>query len=159
MQNSVVLSLLLGSSWLLLDSCSGSGKHNQTMELTPLLNAVTDEKIEFVTTGADRPAMPTMGRRVVVTGPSEVVRLLSLGDVGVLEELIDVKDPRRAWAAEVVLASLTRNEEDIVNAFAAHPSQWRDSVGKNAFARWNEWLKSRRGKLRWNPEAHVFVEE
>jgi hypothetical protein len=129
------------------------------MQLTQLLNAVTDEKIKFVTTRDDRAAMPTLGRRVAVTGPPDIVELLSIGDVRVLEGLIGLLlDPKRAWAAEVALASLTHNEEDIVNAFAAHPDQWRDSVGKNAYERWSEWLKSRGGKLSWDRKAHVFVE-
>ena len=57
-----------------------------------------------------------------------------------------------------MLASLTHHEEDIVNAFAERPAQWQESVGKNAYERWNDWLKSRRDKLRWDAEAHVFVE-
>jgi hypothetical protein len=100
-----------------------------------------------------------VGRTVVVTGPPEVVELMSIGDVVVLEELVRLLlVPNRAWAAEVVLAALTHNEEDIVNAFAAHPGQWQDSVGKNAHGRWNEWLKCRQGKLLWDPQAHVFLE-
>jgi hypothetical protein len=129
------------------------------MQLTQLLTAVTDETIAFVTTGDDRAATPTLGRRVVVTGPPAVVELLSIGDVRVLERLSALLlDPKRAWAAEVMLASLTRNEENIVNAFAASPGQWRDSVAKDAYRRWSEWLRSREGKLLWDREAHVFVE-
>jgi hypothetical protein len=124
-----------------------------------LLSAVTNDKIQFVTTAGDAGALPTMGRRVVVTGPPEVVKLMSIGDVNVLEELVGLlRDPNRAWAAEVVLASLTRHEEDIVNAFATRPDRWQDSVGKNAYGRWDTWMKSRRGNLRWDPGAHSFVE-
>jgi len=156
----VALFLLVCWLSLFLDGCQGCGKHDQTMGLTQMLDAVTDNKIEFVTTSIDRATLPTLGRRVVVTGPPEVVKLLSIGDVRVLEELVGLlRDPHRAWAAEVVLASLTHNEEDIVNAFAAHPDQWQDSAGKNAYGRWNEWLQSSRGKLVWDPEAHVFVEK
>jgi hypothetical protein len=129
------------------------------MRLTHLLDAVTDAKIEFVTARDDRAALPTIGRRVVVTGPPDAVKLMSIGDVRALEELVELlRDPNRAWAAEVVLASLTRNEGDIVNAFAAHPDRWQDSVGKNAYERWSEWLKSRAGKLTWDPQARVFEE-
>lgn len=129
------------------------------MQSTELLNAVTNEKIEFVTTRIDRAAMPAMGRRVLVTGPPEVVKLLSIGDQRVLQALVGLLlVPDRAWAAEVVLASLTRHEEDIVNAFATHPGQWQDSVGKDAYGHWNEWLKAHRGELLWDPVAQVFVE-
>lgn len=150
---------LVCSIWLLLDGCLASEKGDPSMQVTQLLKAVTNAKVEFVTTGGDRAALPTAGRRVVVTGPPEVVKLMSIGEVGVLDGLVNLlTDPRRAWAAEVVLASLTHHEEDIVNAFAARPAQWQESVGKNAYERWNEWLKSRRDKLRWDAEAHVFVE-
>ena len=130
------------------------------MQLTQLLKAVTDENIEFVTTHGDRTALPTpLGRRVVVTGPPKVVKLLSTGDVRVLDDLVSLLlDPNRAWAAEVVLASLTHNEEDIVNAFAAHPDQWQDSLGKKAHGRWSKWLASRKGALLWDRIGHVFIE-
>jgi hypothetical protein len=96
------------------------------MQLTQLLNAVTDENIEFLTTRYDRAVLPTLDRRVVVTGPSDVVKLLSIGDVRVLEDLVTLlRDPNRAWAAEVVLAALTHNEEDIVNALPPIPNGGR----------------------------------
>jgi hypothetical protein len=129
------------------------------MQVAQLLKAVTNDKIEFVTTSVEGAPLPTMGRRVVVTGPPEVVKLMSIGDVAVLDGLVNLlSDSKRAWAAEVVLAALTHHEEGVVNAFAARPTQWQESVGKNAHERWNEWLKSHRDKLRWDGEAHVFVE-
>jgi hypothetical protein len=132
---------------------------DKSMQLTQLLNAVTDKNIEFLTTRNDRAALPTIDRRVVVTGPPDVVKLLSIGDVRVLEELVTLlRDPNRAWAAEIVLAALTHNEEDIVNAFAARPDQWQDSVGKNAYGRWNNWLTSHKATLAWNPQEHVFIQ-
>ena len=39
--------------------------------------------------GRDRAALPTAGRRVVVTGPPEVVKLMSIGEVGVLDGLVN----------------------------------------------------------------------
>jgi hypothetical protein len=123
-----------------------------------LLNAVTDENIEFATARNDRAVLPTLDRRVVVTGPPDVVKLVSIGDVTVLEGLVTLlRDPSRAWAAEVVLAALTHHEEDIVNAFAAHPDRWQASVGKNAYERWHNWLTSHKAALRWDPQEHVFA--
>jgi hypothetical protein len=151
------------SLWLLFDCCLGSGRHNQSsevkqLEIKQLLNSVTNKKIEFITTGVEGATLPTMGRRVVVTGPPEVVELLSIGDVWVLDKLIGLlRDPDRAWAAEVALASLTHHEEEIANAFATRPGQWQDSLGKNAFERWNSWLKSRRN-LVWDSKEHAFME-
>lgn len=150
---------LLCSLWMLLDGCVASGKQNQSSQVRQLLSALTNAKIKFVTTGEDRAPLPTAGRRVVVTGPSEVVKLISLGDVGVLEQLANLlRDPKRAWAAEVVLASLTGHEESVVNAFANQPAQWQESMGQNAYERWSEWLKARRDKLRWDAKAQAFVE-
>jgi hypothetical protein len=131
---------------------------DKTAQLAQLLKAVTDENIEFVTTRKDRAALPTLDRRVVVTGPPDVVKLLSIGEVSVLEELVTLlRDPNRAWAAEVLLAALTHHEEDMVNAFAAHPDQWQASVGKNAYERWHKWMTFHKAALLWDPQEHVFV--
>jgi hypothetical protein len=129
------------------------------MQSAKLLDAVTDAKIQFVNARDDGSPLPTIGRRVIVTGPPDVLKLMSTGDAPVLEELVGLlRTPGRAWAAEVVLASLTSNEAEIVNAFAADPDRWRDSLGKNAYERWSRWLTSHAGKLTWNPEAGLFVE-
>ncbi len=150
---------LLCSLWMLLDGCVASGKQNQSSQVRKLLSAVSNDKIEFVTTRGDRASLPTASRRVVVTGPPEVVKLISLGDVGVLEQLVNLlRDPKRAWAAEVVLASLTGHEASVVNAFTNQPAQWQESMGQNAYERWSEWLKSHRDKLRWDAKAQAFVE-
>ncbi len=125
-----------------------------------MLNAVTNERIEFVTTPDESAPLPVAGRRVIVTGPSEAVRLSNLGDVRVLPELAQLlRDPQRAWAAEVMLAALTQNEANVVNAFATHPEQWQESVGQNAYERWSTWLEARKGKLSWDKEANVFVQQ
>jgi len=159
LQSKHELLIIACSSWLLLSGCSENGKRNFSMVEQQWLNAVTDQKIQFVTTGAAGAPLPTLGRRVVVTGPPEVVQLMASGDVRVLKELVALLSDRdRAWAAEVVLASLTRHEEGIVNAFAARPEQWQKSLGEGAQDRWNEWLKPREGKLRWDPESRTFAE-
>ena len=150
---------LLGSLWMLLAGCIATGNQVQSGQVTQLLDAVTNEKIEFVTTSGDRPPLPTAGRRVVVTGPPEVMKLMSLGDVGLLEQLVNLlREPKRAWAAEVVLASLTGHEASVVNAFANQSAKWQESVGQNAYERWSEWLNAHRDRLRWDPKAQAFVE-
>lgn len=149
--------LLILSPLLLFDSCSDNVKPDEFIRRTPLLNEVTNATIQFLTTRDDNSALPTLGRRVMVTGPPGVVEFMGTGDVRVLDELVELlRDPNRAWAAEVVLASLTHNEENIVNAFATNPAHWQDSVGKDAYARWKEWLETRRGKLQWNPQSKTF---
>jgi hypothetical protein len=147
----------LGGLWLLLGGCVGSGKVNKPVQILQLLNAVDNKTIQFATIGDVRTGMPTIDRRVVVTGPADVVTLLSTGDVRVLQELVKLlPDPQRAWAAEVVLASLTGHEDDIVNAFAAHPDQWQDAVGRTAYGRWTEWLRSHEEALSWDHQTRIF---
>jgi hypothetical protein len=61
-----------------------------------------------------------------------------MGDVLILDELVGLlKDRDRAWAAMVLLAALTRREEDVVSAFATSPEKWWESLGKTVYARWN----------------------
>jgi hypothetical protein len=127
--------------------------------MTQLLNDVTDQNIQFVTARVEGSPLPSADRRVIVTGPPQAVEVASTGDVNLLDELVGMLlDHNRAWAAEVMLACLTHHEENLVNAFAAHPEQWRDSLGKNAHQRWSEWLKPRRARLRWDAQERAFVE-
>jgi hypothetical protein len=126
------------------------------MELGEMLKAVTNERIEFVT----RQASPSASeRRVVITGPREVLELTAYGDAQALGGLIELlRDPDRAWGAEVALAALTRNEEEVVNAFAARPRDWEQSLGPTAHDRWSKWFAERGRNLRWNSQEKVFVE-
>lgn len=129
------------------------------MELAQMLNAVSNDNIEFVTARREDAALPTAQRKVIVTAPPELVELSKAGDVNVLEKLIELlPDRNRAWAAEVLLAALTGNEANIVNAFAAEPNSWQESIGKNAYERWNRWLKARKRNLVWDARAGAFVE-
>jgi len=129
------------------------------MELAQMLSAVSNDNIEFVTARSEEATLPIAQRKVVVTAPPELVELSKAGDVNVLEKLIELLPHRdRAWAAEVLLAALTGNEADIVNAFATQPNRWQESIGKNAHERWNRWLKARKGNLVWDAQAGAFVE-
>lgn len=129
------------------------------MKRDDLLAAVRNDRIEFVTTRPPDSPFATLDRQVVVTGPPELVELSGTGDVRVLDELVKLlQDPNRAWAAMVLLATMTRTEEKIVDAFAAAPDEWWDSLGKTACERWTRWLGERRGKLVWDSQNRVFVE-
>jgi len=100
-----------------------------------------------------------LDRRVVITGPPEVAELASAGDVSILDEVLDLlKDPDRAWAAEILLASLTGHEEKIVDTFATQPDEWWEQMGRTAFERWSERLQQARSRLAWRPEVRRFVE-
>ncbi len=124
-----------------------------------MLEAVRNDHIEFVTLRPPGSEFVTLERRVVVTGPSELVHLSGMGDLHVLGELIKLlKEPDRAWAAVVLLAAMTRREEKMVDSFATIPDEWWNSVGKTAYEHWNKWLKEKKEKLVWDSENKVFVE-
>jgi hypothetical protein len=102
----------------------------------------------------------TLERRVVLTGPPELLELTASGDPEILDTLVTLlKEPTRAWAAEVLLAALTRNEEKIVDAFQASPNDWWVSLGKTAYERWQKWLTETRSELVWDPVNRVFKKE
>jgi len=127
------------------------------MELTDQLDAVRNNRIQFATMRPEGSQFATLERRVVITEPQELVALSRSGDLGVLEQLVELlKDPDRAWAAMVLLAAMTRVEEKIADNYAARPQDWWDDFGKTAFARWSKWLAENREKLRWDPDNKVF---
>jgi hypothetical protein len=124
------------------------------------MQAIRNDRIQFVTMRPRRSTLPTLDRQVVLTGPPGAMALVERGDVAVLDKLVALLgDPERAWAAEVVLAALTQREADIVNSFQARPGEFFDGVGQGAKDRWQKWLDGARGKLQWDPEARQFVEK
>jgi len=129
------------------------------MDLNKSLTSVRNDRIQFVTMSPSDSQFTSLGRRVVITGPAELVELSSVGDLRILDELVALlKTPDRAWAAMVLLSALTRREEEVVNAFATRPENWWASVGKAAHDRWSKWLTESRGKLTWDAKNLIFVE-
>ncbi|SRR6266567_4268273 len=130
------------------------------MNWSDTLNSATRGQIEFVTIRPEGSPFATLERQVIVTGPLEVLELLNAGDPQILDELVTLlKDPARAWCAEVLLASLTRNEEKIVDVFQARPDEWWDSLGKTAYERWQKWLTEQKSELAWDPVERVFKKQ
>jgi hypothetical protein len=129
------------------------------MEFRDSLSFVRNDLIQFVTMQAPGSQFTTLERRVVITGPPELVELSGSGDRRVLEELVGLlKSREKAWAAMVLLAALTGKEEKVVDMFAASPDNWRESLGKTAYDRWSLWLTESIGKLYWSSENRLFVE-
>jgi hypothetical protein len=129
------------------------------MDLKQSLTFVRNDRIQFVTMSPSDSQFTSLERRVVVTGPPELVDLSRTGDIRLLDELVALlKDPDRAWAAMVLLAALTGREEDTVNAFATSPDKWWDAVGNTAHDRWSKWLIESRGRLTWDADNRVFLE-
>lgn len=129
------------------------------MKLKDMIAAVWNDRIEFATMRPPGSRFAVLERRVVVTGPPELVKLSKIGDIDVLDELVRVmKEKDRAWAAEVLLSAMTRREGKIVDTFATIPDEWWDSIGRTAHERWSNWLEETREKLVWDSENDVFVE-
>jgi hypothetical protein len=130
------------------------------MDLNESLTSVRNDLIQFVTVRPSESQFTGLGRRVIITGPPELLELSTSGDGRILDELVALlKTPDRAWAAVVLLSALTRREEEIVSAFASSPEKWWDAVGKTAYNRWREWLSKSSGKLTWDSENRAFVEQ
>lgn len=134
-------------------------RENQTqMEPKKLLALVRNDRIQFATMRPPGSQFATLERRVVVTGPPELVELAANGDLQVLPDLVELLSDRdRAWAAEVLLAAITNHEGKIVDSFAATPDQWWDAAGRTAQERWNSWLMESKGEMVWDSENKIFV--
>jgi hypothetical protein len=129
------------------------------MDLNESLTSVRNDLIQFVTVNPADSRFTSLGRRVVITGPPELLELSRSGDVCILDDLVALlKDRDRAWAAMVLLSALTRKEEEIVNAFASRREKWWDAVGNTAYDRWSKWLNESRSKLTWDADNRVFLD-
>lgn len=123
-----------------------------------LLDAVRNENVEFATVRPENSEFALLDRRVVVVSPPELERLALTGEIEVLEALVELlRDPHRAWAAQVLLAAMTRREEKEVEAFATQPDEWWPALGKDAHERWRTWFDEHRASLRWDPERGAFA--
>jgi hypothetical protein len=124
-----------------------------------ILTIVMNDRIEFATMRRQGSSLPTREREVVITGPPELIDLSTNGDKSLLSELVNLlNDPKRAWAAEVLLVAMTRNEQDLVNSFARISDEWwKSELGRTASARWKKWLDMNWEKLEWDPTDKVFV--
>ena len=135
------------------------GKH-RLMNREEMLKSVRNERIQFATQRPPGSRFALLERRVVVTGPPELVELVNTGDPRILPLLTELlKERSRAWAAEVLLASLTHREEKQVDSFAACPEKWWDAVGHGAHGRWSSWMSQVAGKLAWDESERMFVEK
>jgi hypothetical protein len=124
------------------------------------LAAVRDDGVRFVTTRPTGSRSATLERRVVVSGPPALVELTQHGTVADLEALVALlREPGRSWAAEVMLAAMTRREEKLVDAYQGRPDQWWADMGASAYDRWSHWLHDAKDRLAWQPAENLFVEQ
>jgi len=132
---------------------------DKAMNIEELLGSVVNRRIQFATKRPPGSKSALLERRVVVTGSPELVELTQIGDVRILDQLTNLlKDPDRAWAAQVLLSSLTGREEKLVDSFASHPEKWWTEVGQTAYERWSAWLKNAEPKLVWDAREKLFRE-
>jgi len=135
------------------------GKH-KPMKLDEMLKSVRNDRIQFATQRPPGSPFAVLDRRVKVIGPPELVDLAASGDVRALRELVGLlQDPVRAWAAEVLLAAMTRREEKLVDTYATNPEKWWTDTGQTAYQRWSAWLATVAPKLVWDENEKTFVEE
>jgi hypothetical protein len=127
------------------------------MDLEASLAHVRNSEVEFLTLRPPGSPFATLDRRVVVTGPAELVELARTGDRRALAGLVALlRDPDRAWAAAVMLAAMTGREAKIVDSFAARPQEWWAAVGATAHERWTTWLQQAGEQLVWDATRQVF---
>jgi hypothetical protein len=129
-------------------------------EESALLAAARNDRIQLATMRPPASRSASLDRRVVITGPPELVQLAQSGRKEYLEDLIALlKVPDRAWAAEVMLAAMTHREEKLVDAFQANPDGWWDALGKTSYERWSKWFEDARDRLEWDGDERMFVEK
>jgi hypothetical protein len=135
------------------------GKH-KPMKVDEMLKSVCNDRIQFATKRPPGSTFTLLDRRVIVLSPAELVDLAASGDVRVLYELVRLlQDPARAWAAEVLLAAMTRREEKLVDTYAASPEKWWKEMGQTAYQRWSAWLNTAAPKLVWDGKEKAFLEK
>jgi hypothetical protein len=129
-----------------------------TPPLDQLLAAVRSADVEFATFTPEGSEFALLDRRVFVVAPPELAELAGSGDRAALDALVGLlRDPERAWAAEVLLAAMTRREEKEVEAFSGRSDEWWESLGASAHERWAAWLAEHGDRLRWDAETRAFV--
>jgi len=122
------------------------------------LDVLRNETIEYATYRPPGATLPTRGRQIMVVAPPEAVALVRRGDIALLDQLLPLlADPKRMWAAEVMLAALTGNDADLVNDFQGPPERFVTEWGEGAQERWKKWLDGVRARLQWDPSRNQFV--
>lgn len=143
-------------AWLLGSGLASSTAHAKADPAW--LAAVQSDRIQFATYRPQGSRFSTLERRVKITAPPELVALAASGDATVLDELLPLlREPRRAWAAEVLLAALTGHDEKAVDSYARTPTAWWQSLGPRAHRYWSQILDDNRGRWTWDEKAGRFV--
>lgn len=125
-----------------------------------MLSGVWNDQIEFATMRPPGSPFTTLERRVIMTGPDEIIQLAKTGERRVVAELIELlKEPDRAWAALVMLSAMTGRQGKVVDMYSTTPDEWWRISGATAYENWNAWLEEVWDGLQWDPENSVFTLE
>lgn len=154
---------LCGATLMLLlatGPCGHEGSENTMNDHEKAISKVRNDLVRFATQRPPGARSATLERRVTISDPPELVHLAQDAKLPDLEALIALLDvPDRSWAAEVMLAALTRREEKLVDAFQATPERWWTDLGATARGRWTTWFEATRHRLVWNEANGMFVEQ
>ena len=126
-------------------------------ELSILISNLDRDSIQFISfaAGSDPPLI--FERRIAVVGPPAAVALTRIGRADVLSALICQRlDSRRAFAAAVILAQLTRIGTRSVEAHANERDVWLQVSRDTSYDLWKSWLDKNLDHVSWDAEAHVF---
>ena len=119
---------------------------------------IRNDAIQFANYRPPGATLPTRGRKIMIIGPPEAVRLARSGDLHLIDRLLPLlADPDRAWAAEVMLSAMTGHDSDLVLDYEKEPSEFFKDFGEGLEQAWQKWLAEVRDKLQWDDTVHRFV--
>jgi len=122
------------------------------------LQMIRNDTIKFGNYRPPEATLPTRGRKIMILGPADAVRLAHSGDLHVVDSLVPLlADPDRAWAAEVMLSAMTGHDSDLVLDYESNAGDFLKDFGHGLEDAWKKWLAEFRDRLQWDDKFHRFV--
>ncbi|MDH7460666.1 hypothetical protein QEG73_05230 [Chitinophagaceae bacterium 26-R-25] len=127
------------------------------MSWQPFLDSVDNKTIQFVTHQSSGSQFAVIGRSVDVVAPDAVLHLVREADINLLPALINLlKDSSKAWAAEIILSSLTAVDGKIIESYQTNVKEWWENIGVNEYQHWNNWYLKNKNNIQWNKMKGTF---
>jgi hypothetical protein len=98
---------------------------------------------------------PRHENRIFILNPPELVQLSNIGDVKILEKLVELTDiPGKAWAAHVLIAKML-GFSDIKSI----SDTWWKTEGKTGIAqkKWTKYISQIKPTLHWDSQKKYFT--
>jgi hypothetical protein len=128
------------------------------MKWMPFLNAVDNKTIQFVSFRPSGSAFALLDRNIKIVGPSAVLNLVEKANIALLPALINLlKDPEKAWAAAIILTSITGADGKLIESFSNEPGKWWESIGVNTYEHWNNWYLENKNNIQWDRSKKIFA--